>query len=92
MTITTVVEQVFEAILFGSTWYFGILIFFVLAIGLLKAWKFSGALILPMIIALEVQYYNRLDESNGEFAWPMLCLLALAIAVAWYTVSNAKKD
>lgn len=91
MSVQTVVEQAFEAILFGSTWYFGILIFFALAIGLLKAWKFSGVLIIPMIIALEVEYYNRLD-SSGTFAWPMICLLILAMAVGAYTIMNAKKD
>lgn len=92
MSVETVVEQTFEAILFSSTWYFGILIFFALVIGLLKTWKFSGVLIFPMIIALEVQYYNRIDESNGEFAWPMICLGVLALAVAAYTIMSVKKD
>lgn len=92
MNVETVVEQAFEAILFGSTWYFGILLFFALTIGLLKAWKFAGVLIIPMIIALEVQYYNRLDESSGEFAWPMICLLILALATAANTIMSVKKD
>ncbi len=91
MSVQNVVEQAFEAILFGSTWYFGILIFFVLAVGLLKTWKFSGALIFPMIVALEVSYFNRVGD-NEEFIWPMICLGALALATAWYTVSKATKD
>jgi hypothetical protein len=39
-----------------------------------------------------VQYYNRLDASGGEFAWPMISLLILALATGAYTIMSVKKD
>ena len=85
------VELALEALLFGSTWYFGILIFIIVSIAIMKMWKYAGGLIIPMIIALEVQYYNRLAESGGEFSWAMIVLLILAVGIALYTISVVKK-
>ena len=91
------VEIALEALLFGSTWYFGILIFIIVSIAIMKLWKYAGALIIPMIIALEVQYYNRLADNIvisgvvGDFSWAMIILCLLAIGIAVYTVSVAKK-
>jgi len=83
------VDLALEALLFGSTWYFGILVFITLSVGIIKAWKYAGALIIPMVLALEVAYYNRIG-SEPEFIWPMICLLVLVIAIAGYTVNVVK--
>ena len=88
--VTEAVEAALEALFFGSVWYFGILIFIVLVIALMKMWKWSVAFVFPMIIALEVAYYNRLDE-YGNFIWAMLSLLFLAISMAVYMILTKEK-
>ena len=88
--LTSEVELALEALLFGSTWYFGILIFMLLSICIMVTWKYAGSLIIPMVVALEVAYYNRLDI-NGEFVWAMLVLLFLVVGIAIYTVDVVKK-
>jgi len=89
--MTTIVAEAIEGLLFGSAWYFGILIFIIMSLAIMKMWKYAGALIIPFIIALEVQYYNRLSETN-EFAWPMIALLMLAVGMAVYMVTGREKD
>ena len=84
------VELALEALFFGSAWYFGILVFIILAVCLMKTWKFAGALIIPMIIAMEVQYYNRLEETP-DFAWCMVVLLFLIVGITLYTISVVKQ-
>ena len=88
--MTNEIELALEALFFGSAWYFGILVFILLAICLMKTWKFAGALIIPMIIALEVQYYNRI-ETYPDFAWCMVVLLFLVIGIVAYSISMFKK-
>lgn len=89
--VSTAVQEALEALFFGSVWYFGILIFIILALSIMKIYKYAGALIIPMIIALEVAYYNQLSETP-EFAWAMLALLILAIIMAVYAIFGKAKD
>ena len=89
--MSTAVEQALESLLFGSVWYFGILIFIILALSIMKIWKYAGALIIPMIVALEVAYYSRL-EATPEFTWAMLALLLLAAIMAIYAVIGKDKS
>jgi hypothetical protein len=86
----SIVDAAFESLFYGSGWYFGILLFITFSIGLMKAWKYAGALIIPIIVAFEVTYYQRLD-TNPEFAWNMFVLLFLVIGIAVYTVTSMKK-
>ena len=86
--MTNELELALESFFFGEVWYFGILIFIALAIAVMKMWKYSGALIIPLIIALEVEYYNRLDV-YGNFIWAMFILIILAILVAGYSLNEA---
>ena len=85
------VTAAIEALFFGSTWYFGILIFIILSLAIMRMWKYATGFIIPMIIALEVQYYTRLDE-YGNFVWAMLSLLMLAIGMAIYAVLGKEKN
>ncbi len=87
LTALETINSAFEALFYGSGWYIGLLIFIVFSLGIMKAWKYAGALIIPIIIAFEVTYYQRLD-TNGEFAWPMLVLLFLVVGIAYYTVTH----
>ncbi len=80
----TIVDQAFESLFYGSGAWFGMLLFIILCVGLVKKWKYSGALIVPIIIAMEVTYYDRLDAS-GNYIWHMIILLVLAIFIALYT-------
>lgn len=81
---------VVEGLLFGSAWYFGILIFFILAIALLKMWKYSGAILIPLLLVLENEYYQR-ETGSGDMIWPMVCIGFLILSIAVYTVMGAKK-
>ena len=90
-SISDSVSEAFEAFLFGSTWYFGILVFMLLSIGLMKLWRYTGAFIIPIIVALEVQYFQRLDAS-GTFIWPMVILLILAVFVGFFTITGKDKN
>jgi len=87
LTALEMVNSAFEALFYGSGWYFGMLIFITFSIGIMKAWKYAGALILPIIVAFEVTYAERLD-TNPEFAWNMLVLLFLALGIAYYTITH----
>lgn len=84
------IEVALEAVFFGSMWYLGIMVFMMLSISIMKLWKYAGALIIPLIVALEVEYYNRLDI-YGNFIWAMLILLLLAFGIALYTVTSYNK-
>lgn len=88
--VTEAVEAALEALFFGSVWYFGILIFIVLALAIMKMWKYAGAIIIPMIIALEVAYYERLNQ-YGNFIWAMFALIILAILMAAYAILGKDK-
>lgn len=88
--MTSEIEIALEALFFGTAWYFGILVVILLVICIMKTWKYAGALIIPMIIAMEVQYFNRLEESP-DFAWCMVVLLFLVVGIATYSISMFKK-
>ena len=81
--VAAAVEAALEALFFGSVWYFGILIFMVIALTVMKLWKYAGALVIPMVIALEVAYYERLNV-YGNYIWAMIALLFLALIMAIY--------
>lgn len=85
--VAAAVEAALEALFFGSVWYFGILIFIIVALAIMKIWKYAGALIIPMIVALEVEYFNRLDI-YGNFIWAMIVLLILALFMAFYAITH----
>lgn len=78
-------EGYLTALFFGSVWYFGFLIFMAVAFVVLKIWKFSGAIIVPILIIFEIQYYNRLS-TNPELSWAMLFCGFLVLTIAGYTI------
>lgn len=86
-----VVDDAFQAMFFGEygVW-FGMLIFISLCVALLIKWKYSGILILPIIMGMEMMYYDKLQASpNTErYAWPMIILLVLAVFIAFYVVEG----
>lgn len=84
--MSAIIIETIQALLFGETWYIGLLVFLILAIGFLKMWKYAGAIIIPMIIILETQYYDRV-ASTPELVWPMAMLLFLALGIALYTLN-----
>lgn len=79
-----------EGLMFGSMWYIGLVIFMILAIALMKMWKYAGAFLIPIIMALEVAYFNH-NDIYGSMLWPMVILLFLAFGIALYTVMNYQK-
>lgn len=91
--MTNIIETTLEALLFGSTWYFGFLIILMFSIGIMKAWKYSGAVLVPLLIVMEVAYYQRVSDTP-ELVWAMICFFVLILAVASMTVleSTHKKD
>ena len=91
LSVSSALQEALEAFLFGEMWYFGILVFILLAVSLMKTWKYAGVFIIPIIMALEVAYYERNNEF-GVFIWPMLILLFLAIGVALYSVMGNDKN
>ena len=90
-TTTTIVSFDFSSILFGDMWYIGLLIFIILTVFAMKQWKYSAAFLLPIIFALEVGYYEHLDV-YGNFVWPMIILLFLAIGVGIYAIFGKEKN
>jgi hypothetical protein len=86
----SIIEETLISLFFGDVWYFGILIFIIIALVILKLYKYAGAVCIPFVVALEVQYYNRLDE-NPEFAWAMIALLILVIMIAGYIIVTKEK-
>ena len=89
--MTSAVETALIGLFFGEVWYFGILIFIIIALIIVKIWKPAGALIIPFVVAMEAQYYTRLED-NSEFAWAMLALLMLVIFMAAYIVITKEKN
>jgi len=81
------VDSVFESLFYGSGAWLGLLLFIILCVGLIKKWKYAGALLIPIIIGMEISYYDRLSE-GGNFVWHMLILLVLAVFVGLYAVAG----
>ena len=86
----TIISSIFEGLLFGSTWYIGIIIFLILALSLMKMWKYSGCIVIPIILIVEVEYYNR-GGVDGSFIWPMIILGITALSILTYTISEANR-
>lgn len=89
--VVAAVEQALEAVFFGSVWYFGILIFIVLALAISKMNKYAGVIVYPMVMGMEVLYYNRISETP-DLVWGMISLLLLALMITVYMVWEHKKS
>lgn len=89
--MTTIIEETLISLFFGDVWYFGILIFIILTLVIVKLNKHAGALIIPFVVFFEVQYYARLEDSP-EFAWTMLCLLVFVIFIGVYIITSKEKN
>lgn len=85
------VETALTSLFFGEVWYFGILIFIILTLTIIKMNKYAGALIIPFVVFFEVQYYDRLGD-YPEFAWAMLALLVFVIFIGVYLVTSKEKS
>ena len=80
----------FETLFFGEGWYLGLLLFIILCIALIRSWKLAGALIIPIIIGLEVEYFDR-NDIYGSHIWPIIILIILALFVAMYALWGKDK-
>lgn len=88
--MAVLISQVVEGLLFGSAWYFGFLLFCILSIALLRMWKYSGAILIPLLLILETEYYERYTAATAEASiWPMIAIGILIITIAVYTISAA---
>jgi hypothetical protein len=90
-TYAIIVEEVLSTIFFGSFWYIGLLIFMFVSVFLMRKWKYAGVLIIPIVLALEVAYYEHLD-STGMLIVPMVILLILAFVVGFYALMSRNKN
>jgi uncharacterized BrkB/YihY/UPF0761 family membrane protein len=73
-----------ESIFFGDYWFLGMVLFIILGLVVVKLWKFAGALIIPCIAYLEVQYYE-LAQTDQNFVWAMFIMIIYAIMIALYS-------
>ena len=79
-----------ETLFFGEGWFLGLILFIILCVALIRSWKLSGALIIPIIMGLEVAYFER-NDIYGSHIWPIIILLVLACFVAMYTLWGKEK-
>ena len=88
--MSSAVDQAFESLFFGTGAWFGLVLFITVCVGLALKWKYVGALLIPVIIGMEVEYYDRLN-SGGNYVWHIFILLCLALFIAFRTVSEIKE-
>lgn len=78
-------DDIFISLFFGEGMWLGLLLFIGICIGLMKQWRWSGVIILPIIIMMEVEYVDRLvDDQN--MGWPITVLLIFALFTALNTL------
>jgi hypothetical protein len=53
--------------------------------------KYAGVIVYPMVMGMEVLYYNRISETP-DLVWGMISLLLLALMITVYMVWEHKKS
>lgn len=84
------IDDTLITLFFGDVWYFGFLIFLIIALVALKLWKYAGAILIPIFIIFEQQYYIRL-AINPELVWAMIFCGAMIVGIAAFTISLGSK-
>ena len=90
MMVASAVETALIALFFGEVWYFGILIFIIMALAISRMHKYAGIIVYPMIMGMEVMYFNRISETP-DLVWAMISLLGLAMMLTVFMVLEHKK-
>jgi membrane protein YdbS with pleckstrin-like domain len=57
----------------------------------MRKWRYAGVLIIPIVLALEVAYYQHLD-GTGMLIVPMVILLILAVVVGLYALMSEGRN
>jgi len=82
----TAVDDAFISLFYGEGAILGLLLFMLICVGLVRKWKPTGALVFPLIMLLEVEYYTRWD--NGNYFWHMFSLIIFGLFIAIYTIAG----
>jgi len=78
------IDSVMESLFFGSGFILGMAIFMILIVSLALVNKYLGALTFPLLVYLEVEYYDRIVASPNtmRYAFGMLICLILLVFIA----------
>lgn len=82
-TITTALTEVF----FGELWVFGLMLWLIVALVILRLWAYSTVFLVPISILFEFKYYQYYS-SNSEMVWGMILLGFFTMAIAAYSLSK----
>ena len=85
------IDEVFEALFFGSGAWLGLLIFLTLSVSLVLMWKYAGFFVALIILMFEVEYYTRLDD-YGNHVWKMIILLFVGLFIGAFSITKINKD
>ena len=77
------VDQAFESLFYGTGSWLGILLIIILTLGIVLKWAYAGALVLPVIIWMSYDYYQKIQEGGG-YHWHFIVLLVLATFIIFY--------
>jgi hypothetical protein len=82
--IFEVINEVFNALFYGSGSWFGLLLLLAICLGLLVKWKYSGALLLPITVFLGIEYLDK------TLIWHTIIMWITAIFILLYMVKTVR--
>lgn len=78
------VNAAFEALLFGSGSWFGLMLMLSICLGLMLKWKYSGVLFFPVMIFLGIEYLGH------DLPWHALIVWSSSLFLLLYMIKQLK--
>jgi len=83
--IFEVINEVFNALFYGSGSWFGVLLLLAICLGLLIKWKYSGALLLPITVFLGIEYLGH------DLIWHTIILWLTAVFILIFMIKEVRR-
>lgn len=82
----TAIDEVFNALFFGSGSWLGLLLFLMLIVGLAITKREMGVIMFPVALLLGLEYLSH------DLGWHALMMFIAAAVVAFIVLENKKND
>ena len=79
------IDDVFNALFFGSGSWLGLLLFLAIMIGLLIKTEWSGVLLLPITVFLGIAYLNQ------DLGWHAIIMFFTSIFIVVYMMKKSRR-
>ena len=78
--------EFFTELFYGSGSWLGLIILIILCLGMLLKWKYSGALFLPIMLFLGIDYLSH------NLGWNALIMFFSSVFTVLYMVKGYRKE